>query len=269
MAKINIIVITYGEYTTPLMNSCLKSLNAQSFKDFKILSASSGTFIPEINNELRASLFGKHDHWHLEEMKHFPEKAKYLEQFIDQDCEYIAILNDDVILNHKCLEYMLLSFGMVNNQPMIMEPQSNCEMGRLYVRPQRIEFKGVIRSYEQPQYRLADLSPDDIDHIIYGTYIHDANLQITSWVAFYCAMMQRETYFKVGGIDPVYKTGQDDLDFCLRASKLGIPSAVTSSCFVLHYSGITADKVLTREERVFNVNHYNQKHKDSLVGSSG
>jgi GT2 family glycosyltransferase len=241
------------------MNSCLKSINAQTLRsDIRVLSASSGEHEPNI--EVSNVRHIKHTHFHLPDHKHFPEKVKYLEPHIDEDCEYLGLLNDDVILNYKCIENMLLSFRLLGEKPILLEPHSNCEMGKLYVRPQQIEFKGNIKSFDQPQYRLKDISPEDIEHIIWGTYLPDMNIQIVPWIAFYCTLMHKDTYFKLGGIDPIFKTGQDDLDFCKRASEAGIPSAITAAAFTLHYSGITADDALTTEEREFNRNYYNEKH---------
>lgn len=56
------------------------------------------------------------------------------------------------------------------------------------------------------------------------------------------AMLVSRTAFKhLGGFDKAFINGYEDVDFCLRANNLGIPSEVVD-CDVLHYRGSSEDR---------------------------
>ncbi len=123
-------------------------------------------------------------------------------------------------------------------------------------------------AFESNKYAHQDISPHHVDCIIESAGLIPlpvgGKIPIR-YCAFFCTAMTRKTWNDVGGIDTALKTGQDDLDFCLRAMEVGIRPYVCLDAFVFHYSGSTADIHLTDDDRSFNINHFNEKWKSKGI----
>lgn len=257
MASVNIFVCTYGELATKLTNNFLLSLSRSVYKDFKVFLSSSGQFCPEIDQNFEYMIGFKH---HFETQKHFPEQIKFLYEKADQDCKWVLLCNDDVMLNKDCLGSMIKTLEQVQT-PLLIEPLSNCDNGKLYIHPIAIKDGETLTVLSQLHYGFDEIEPVK-DRLINGEMLFKMpGIQFVEWVAFYCAMISKENYDLVGGIDPIFKTGKDDLDFSIRAAQKGIQSAVCTDAFCFHYAGITSTKVITSDDRKFNEDYFNEKYK--------
>lgn len=256
MSKLNILLATYGKTNQAYLDKCLRSIEAQTYTDYKVILVSSGDY-------WSTSSFpsGKLHRIHSGERWHFPKAIHEAYKSIDDDCELICILNDDVILNSRCLETMAHVVNGLQSCPLIVNPSSNCDQHRAFLKD--IKINGV--ELNKQQFRINEIGTFQTENIVQGPYNAEPMLIFRDWTAFYCTMMKRSTWETVGGIDPNYKTGQDDLDFCLRASKLGIRSAIVNHAFAFHFSGVAADQHLTDQDRSFNVKYFNEKMAESSI----
>lgn len=257
MASVNVFVCTYGELSTKLTNNFLYSLSKSTYKDFSIFLSSSGTFKPEIESQYDSLIKFKH---HFDEQKHFPEQIKFLYEKVDADCKYVLLCNDDVMLQKDCLESMIKTMNQVTI-PVIMEPLSNCDNGKLYVHPIVLKKDESAAALSRMHYKFDEIEPIK-QTIVEGEFLFKMpGVQFVEWIAFYCALIRKEHYDLIGGIDPVFKTGKDDLDFSIRAAQKGIMSTVCTDAFCFHYAGITSSKVLTEKDRDFNEEYFKEKYK--------
>ena len=108
-------------------------------------------------------------------------------------------------------------------------------------------------------YRYDDLQIETLNSIKNSYSIYPKGLIIQDFVAFYATLIPKKVWDIVGTLDPKFKTGQDDLDYCKRAKKCNIGSFVALSSFVFHFGGVTADEVLNWDIRMANINYFTQK----------
>lgn len=250
--SVDIIVCTYGPNGQKYLDDCLLSIQKQTYKDKKVYVISSGEFKPEIN----CSMDIVHKHYHSR--MHFPEAVN--EGVKLGTGSHILLCNDDIILQKQCLERLI---SHIDQDPkLILNPISPCDNNRFYYLPMAFNYEGKTGFFEQNQYKHDDIYPKYVSDIIESGGLFPSpikgRLQL-QFAAFYCTLMTRNTWKEVGGIDTTLRTGQDDLDFALRAKDIGIKCAATLDAFCFHYSGATADIHLSKSDRMFNIDHFNKK----------
>ncbi len=246
--KLSIMIGTYG--TTEVnsqryLDLCIKSLERQTFRDFEIVVVSSGTQKPVVDTWAT--------HFHSNEQIHFPAAMKKAYSLTDPESQMILILNDDTILSKYCLEELVKCPEQV-----IANPLCNSDLGRRYSLSLGINTSGGIAIYDRAQY-VYEEAAHLFEDIVENSVVYPNGLIHPEWTAFFCTLVHRKTYDLIGGIDPIFQTGKDDLDFCLRARKLGFVPSIIMSAFVFHFGGATADKHLTKESREFNETYYKNK----------
>jgi GT2 family glycosyltransferase len=89
--------------------------------------------------------------------------------------------------------------------------------------------------------------------------IYPEGFIIQEFICFYATLIPRTVWNKVGPLDHKFQTGQDDLDYCLRAQNLKIPSMIAIDSLIWHFGGATADLSLTPQIRQENVDYYTKK----------
>lgn len=258
MAKnLSVILATYGPEGQKFLDLCLDSLSIQTYTDFNVILVSSGDYVSEYKpDHYRFEIKRMHSHQRF----HFPKAVHEAYKYVEADTENILILNDDIILNKTFIHNMVNALRFKGAE-FILNPASNCDRGRLFWKDFEIKYNNKLFYYNTHQYKYEDIDMYDQMRIMHGDYMAEPNIAFTNWCAFYATMMKKSTWDKVGGIDPEYRTGKDDLDFCLRAKKFGIQSALCMHAFALHFSGATADLYLTDEDRSFNEKHFELKMK--------
>lgn len=66
-----------------------------------------------------------------------------------------------------------------------------------------------------------------------------------SAISFSCAVLRKETFSRLGGLDEHFAVGLNDIDFCYRARISGLKNIVVSSALVLHKGYGTRSKMST------------------------
>lgn len=243
MSKVSVLLAHYHEEAQPLLNLCLKSLEAQTFQDFELIVVSSN-HVPKLS--------GRVDKEHFSQSRlHFPAAIQKAYELSDPNSEYILLLNDDCIMSHTCLE-ALVNTANTFPKEMILGARSNCGPIMGFYFAHNGFWLNEVPQVISPQFRFKDIEPFQ-EQVIFNQLTYPFGVFKVPFAAFFCTLIRRSTYEKVGKIDARFKTGSDDHEFALRASKYGISCWVAMHASVLHASGVTADLSLTDEDRNFNI----------------
>ncbi|WP_160315532.1 glycosyltransferase family 2 protein [Thermincola ferriacetica] len=63
-----------------------------------------------------------------------------------------------------------------------------------------------------------------------------------------CMMIKAETFAKVGGFDPRFRLGMNDVDLCLRLLKMGLYNVYTPYAKLIHYESLTRNEYVDDNE---------------------
>ncbi len=250
--RLSILTASYGSQSQAFINLCYRSLEAQTFQDFEVIHVSSGEFQPHI-----PVLGLNRIHHHSKDRLHYPAAIAKTYEISNQDSEYIFMLNDDVILSDSCLQNMINFLDQ--SADTILNPMSPCCNGRAYMAPLGFSNGGENIFYAKNHYQYGEMAKN-VDHIIKRSIVHSPMFFPKEQVWFFATMMKRSVWEKVGGIDSEFRTGMDDQDMSLRARQKGINVGIFTGASVFHFSGATADKHLSDEDRAFNPEYFKKKH---------
>jgi GT2 family glycosyltransferase len=64
-------------------------------------------------------------------------------------------------------------------------------------------------------------------------------------VTFACALISKEKFLALGGLDETFAVGLNDVDACIRASKFGLTNILCSSAVLTHVESATRPKALS------------------------
>lgn len=240
--KVSVLLAHYHESAQPFLTACLRSLERQTFRDFETILVSS--------NHESAKSHVPDKAFHSATRLHFPAAIEKAYSMSDPSSEMILLLNDDAIMSKTCLENLVYTMDSTPGE-MILGARSNCGpiMG-WYQTVSGFIFDGHARTLGS-QFRYPDIEPY-IVNIIENAIEYPFGLIQLPFSPFFCTLIRRSTYEKVGRINPNFKTGSDDKEFADRARKHGIGCYMALHAAVAHASGVTADLSLTDEDRRFN-----------------
>ena len=153
---------------------------------------------------------------------------------------FVCLLNDDTIVSHDWLEPLL---ERVRQVPGLCNPLSNCDKGWLHDYELAIEAvpltpgglmleSGRVCLRSNP---ARSFMPEQAWTFAPGKH-RNHRLQ---WVPFYCTVMPRAVFERVGPIDEGFYNLCEDVDYGMRAAKLGFPSMVDERSFVFHFGGVS------------------------------
>ena len=248
LPKISLLVVTYLESNQKYLDLCLKSiLNLNYPKEcIDVLVVSSGAYEPTTMG-FRAM--------HSDERLHYPSGVNYGVKHLDKDSKHILLLNDDVILHKDCLLNMVRVAG---EHEVIINPVSNCDQDWAFRFPIGFVRNGVYTDLPKRFYRYEDTA-HIAEHIMNDMYIRPTGIIFRKFICFYCTLIPRKVWDKVGGLDDKFLTGCDDLDYSLRCKQYNIPAVIEESAFCLHHGGTTADQTLTTDIRNYNEKYFFEK----------
>lgn len=251
--KVSIIICTHLEQAQPYLDLALKSLEKQTLKDFEVILVSSGEYLPITDSHVIKT------HSHSDKRLHYPAAMVRGYGLTDPTSEYIFLMNDDAFLHEKCLQ-SLVEVQEVSTKEIVLNPLANCDAYGMFYYGKYGYFKQGELVHLPPKAKIEDIQPIATD-IMERMFLYQPLLVPIPFCPFYATLMKRPTYDKVGGIHSEFLTGWDDSDFAMRARKHGVEfyAALHAGCF--HFSGISADLVLTVEEREFNRELFLKRHK--------
>lgn len=256
--KLSILLASYGPQSQRYLDLCFRSLAAQTFQDFELIHVSSGDFVPVSYATRERLVPGTFSH--SDDRLHFPAAIAKAYELSDPSSEFILLLNDDTIMHRTCLAAMTDCLEVVPYE-MILNPKSNNDScGMFYVTRAGIPSMPYFKFHHEYE----EIVPH-VDEIINDSFLNPFTLVTMRFNPFYCTMMKRSTYEKVGRINPEFKTNLDDLDFAKRAQKLGIAGMAALHAFCFHFSGTSSSKYKTPEEEIFNKELFFKLHGERLA----
>jgi|WetSurSiteA1Bulk_404760.scaffolds.fasta_scaffold66434_2 O-antigen biosynthesis protein len=170
--------------------------------------------------------------------------------------KYLCIINNDVVVSKYCFERMV---DHLNNGLDLVGVCTNSVAG-----PQQklVKVYDGIEGFEKraEEFYLENKGQFSLYHII----------------IFFCVMIKKEVFDKIGILDEVYTPGNyEDDDFCLRAIESGFKCGVAKDIFVHHFRSVTMqekefeyEKLLKRNRKIF-VGKWGPKIKDLAEKNGG
>lgn len=150
--------------------------------------------------------------------------------------DIIVILNNDLLFSKGWLEPLLETHRKTGG---IVNPLSNCDKGWRH----NYNLNGWLPGV----HKLGDINPQEV----YDFQSPSTRVYQVQWVPFFCTLMSREIYDKVGLLDELYNNGCEDLDYCIRAKQLGITCWVDERSFVFHYGAISRKSLEAESSRLY------------------
>ena len=211
------------------LRPCLESLFTQSsYPNFQVLIVdnSEGSAVAD----LYAELAERHPNLHYREFRlkpfNYPAINNYAVQFVDTP--YLILLNDDItVITPDWIEAMLEH---------AQRPEVGVVGAKLLFPDETIQHAGVIlgpydnSGHAFKHFPATDPGYFDLPHVIRNC----------SAVTFACAMMRRELYEEVGGLDEVnLRVAFNDVDFCLRVRERGHWNVYTPYAVLYHHESVT------------------------------
>lgn len=250
MSKVSIICATYLKENDRYLKLAIESIKNQSYTNYELIVVSSGSHIPELPDWVKQL--------HHTDQHHYPEAINSGVKLADPQSKYYLIINDDVILTKNALKNMV---EVAQDNDIILNPISNCDNYAKY-NLMFGYFKGYKTSDFTPLpkrfYRYDDLY-GQFEHMMNAESIYPPGIIAQDFVAFYATLFPKKTWDKLGGLDPEFKTGADDVDCSYRAKALKIPCAFALNALIWHFGGTTADIALTPEIRRTNIEYFTKK----------
>ena len=150
---------------------------------------------------------------------------------------HLLIGQDDLIFSKDCIKTMLEEINMAS---CMMNPMSNCDLeNQFFTKFSFSDETGKTHIELRKSHKLEEIKP------FLPTLMQKISFapvwQKTSFLNTYCTLMTRKTWDDLGGYDENFRNGKEDIDLSLRANRLNIPMFINWNCFVLHFSGVTAE----------------------------
>lgn len=161
-----------------------------------------------------------------------------VEDLISEDATHLMFLSDDVIVSQDCIADMYQAF---RNRHLIMSPMSNSDLYGRYEADLEIG-QGISRKMLVPDMSIEEFTYEQIMELIHRKRKPKILIR-TEWVCFYAVMMTKQIWETNHGYDPLLEYRHNDQDFCMRASKLGVPSIINFGAFAFHFGSRTMKHV--------------------------
>lgn len=180
----------------------------------------------------------------------------------DKRTTHFLLMNDDVIVNETFLENLVNTL-VGNGNNFILNPYSNCDKGWLH--NDSLATQSGKDLY--PNMLLDNFTADELDSL--RSYGFTSNLTVfplsplkSPFCAFYCTLIPKEVFDKVGMLNTIFKNGGEDLDFCERAKRFGFECFWTTQAHCFHFGGKTRK---FSEDENFKEHHDEDKINNSLI----
>ena len=151
--------------------------------------------------------------------------------------EFIALLNNDLILTPRWLKPMLdLHTRLGPRAGLVGNVQLNARTGALDHTGIFINHKGIPEHDRTP---VSDCRPR-------GRNWRDVDL-----VTGACMLVRRELWQQLGGFDQRYHNGCEDVDLCFRAKAAGHVNAVALNSVIFHHISASPGRKIRDEENCY------------------
>lgn len=221
---VSVILTHQLDVNQPYLKLALRSLASSKGVALEVWLVSGGKFYPDTEELKLPGFHCLHD----PKLDTATAKIEYAMQFLSASSTHILLMSDDVMVAPTCIASMYKAF---RGREMIMNPMSNSDSASLYeahfkMGDQPITHDMKIEDFSEQQYNdffLAD-PPSRIDLLV-----------PFQSVSFYCTMVPKSVFVKIGLLDPKLEYRHNDVDFCLRGLQKGIPTVVSFNSFAFHF----------------------------------
>ena len=245
MPKVTVILTHHLDVVRPYLDLALQSLACQDYRDFEVLLVSDSETAPvsELPNHWR-------NHWD----RGLDTSAKKVNWALENsDSEFVIQHSDDVMLSRHAVGELAKA---CESTPAIMNPFSNSDCRSLY-------YSNIFLSRgKETKHLIHDMGLEDIkgwEHQIWDFELGCRVLFPVQTLSFFCTIMPRSVWTRVGKLDPDLEYRHNDQDFCLRAARMGIPSMINLAPFAFHFGSKTLTHVASDEIKNKATEHFMKK----------
>ena len=251
-------IIIPNAYPGEHLNLCISSILACTDIPYNITVIHNGDH--ELNLPAGVSVI-KGNHWNF--------SASVNAGIRQGSAPIVCIMNDDVIVSRGWLSPLI---NAVKNGIDICNPLSNCDYGSLHRYDMQVRGLRLGAGIN----RLANglvIDKNSASPGIRPSSLHTYNPDCArrryqlEWVPFYCTLLSRAVIEKTGLLDDGFNNGCEDVDFCVRAKKMGFSSGVNEESFVFHFGGTSTNRFIidNPEEEGATHRYYRQKYARPLL----
>ncbi len=245
--KVSIIVTTYLEKSKPYLDACIQSIKNQSYADIETIIVGRPSYAPAYDGV--TTVHPPMDSFGCATGVNFGISKS------DPASHYIFTINDDVILTKNCVSNLVKIMG---DGDWILNPLSNCDNGIKYLFDFSFYKDGNEHRVNAPQYIYDDLK-GYLPELMNAESRLPTGIILQNELFFYATMIPRKVWEKVGQFDEIFKTGQDDIDYSLRARQKNVALGVCTDALAWHFSGASANSTMTDPVRIRNLQYFKYK----------
>lgn len=169
--------------------------------------------------------------------------------------KYFLILNDDVILTKNSLANLVSAVG---DHKIMANGISPCDNGIAYNLLFGFQKDNEFIGMSTKQYRYDDLK-GYFKELMNAESIYPQGIVRQGFLCIYATLIPRIAYEAIGDWDENFKTGQDDLDYSMRAHQKGFDTVSVLNSLIWHFSGVTVENTLNLKIRQDNVRYFRDK----------
>lgn len=246
---ISIILPTYLPENQRYLDLAIESINNLDFpKDqLELVVVASNGFVPIVETTLALNC------------RLFNEKKTYSEAInlgIEMARgEFYFLISDDVILTKDCLSHL---YQIAKDNNAITQAISNCDNTRKYQLMMGFSNQTGFTAVVDTAYYYDHWAPIK-NQLMNTKSVYPLGVLFSSWVCFYAVLIPKKVWVDVGSLDEGFRNGQEDVDFCIRARLKGITIVTALNSLIWHFSGKTADSIMTKEMRNKNLDYFEEK----------
>lgn len=225
--KVSVILTHQLDLNRPYLRECLKGLANSYGVPYEVWLISGGLVKPE---EPELYLRNFNTHWD-QRLNTATLKIQKAMELISPDSTHVLLISDDVIVSSQCLSSLYQGF---KGREMIMNPLSNSDSSSLYHAEIHVGDKLLTHDMD-----LEDFTDLELVRLRNKQGLEDKILVNFMTLSFYCTMIPKTVFQKVGALDPKLEYRHNDQDFCMRAAQMQIPSVVNFGAFAFHFGSRT------------------------------
>lgn len=174
---------------------------------------------------------------------------------VSSESTHLMLLSDDVIVSGNCIRRL---YEASRGQEMIVGPMSNSDLGTRYDASMNLESDKFPLGPDMSLENLTSTHLREILSLETSTCINRLLIPF-SWISFFCVMMPKSVWQRVGGTDPALEYRFNDQDFCMRAARMGIPTLINFAAFAFHFGSKTMQHLKTEKIDKDAIEHFVKK----------
>ena len=170
----------------------------------------------------------------------------------------VFIANDDIIISKETIERL----SKHCDENTLTGPDSNCNLG--WMTDKHYTVRGIpLVPAMLPKQIVGAI--DDIYNIVPSS---ENKPKEVDWLAFFATMVHRKTINEVGLLDENFVYDKEDLDYCVRAKKLGKKFLYCFDSYCFHFGGVSrkvkhAELGMKHlEDNAKNENYFKDKYRE-------